>query len=97
MEQRRVASAGDETDAGIAEGVAVREPTGIEVGEDVVVAHDRQAQRRGDRLTGRQPHQQRADEAGPDGHRHCLEVGLAHARPRYRLVDDGNDPFDMGP
>ena len=64
---------------------------------DVVIAHDGNAERGRDRLAGRQAHQQRTDEPGPDGDSHGDEVGAADAGPRQRLVDHRDDPLDVGP
>ena len=97
VKQRRVAAAGHEPDTGLGQRLAVREPAGVEVGEDVVVADDRHAQHRRERLSRREPHEERADEARPHRHGHRLEVASREARPGDRLVDHGDDPLHVRP
>ena len=97
MKERGVTAAGDEADAGIDPAGAMREPAGVEVGRDVVVAHDRDLQGRREPLGGRESDQQRADEPRRDGHGDGLELRLGDAGSRHRLVDHRDDAFDVGP
>jgi elongator complex protein 2 len=81
-----MAATGHEADARISHPFAMREPAGIEMSRDVVVAHDRDAECGRDRLAGRQSHEQGADKPRPDGYGHGSEIFCLAADPRGRFL-----------
>ena len=59
-----------------------------DVAVQVVDRHERQAPRGGDRLRGREPDEQGADQAGPAGHRHRVDVVEPGPRALQRVGRD---------
>ena len=86
--QQRVAAAGDQAEEGRLERLGLEE-VGGDVALQVVDRDQRQPPRRGDRLGGADPDQQRADQARAGGHRDRLDLvergaGLGQRRLDHR-------------
>jgi len=62
---------------------------------EVVDRHERQAARERQRLRGREAHQERADQAGPLGHGHRLEVVEPDARVGQRTFHGRHDQLQV--
>ena len=63
----------------------------------VVHPNEGEPARPGHRLGKRETHQQRADQAGPLGGGHAVQVGWVHPGLRQRPMGQRANGFDVGP
>ena len=73
----------------------IGQPVGIDVALDVIDRHERQVMGRRHRLGDADADQQRADQAGPVGDGHRIEIGPSHAGLLERRLHGRDDPAQL--